>query len=267
VGLDVDVWRDRDGDVVAQGYTVAGVHWLHFPGFGSYRFDETLGPITAIPAPATSADAIRDCHRRFVLPLALHALGVETLHASGVVVPDGVVAFCGYPRTGKSTLAYGLHRRGYPLWADDSVALHASPGIEAVPLPFRIRLRPTAVAFFGGDGATPSPDELPDPRPPHANAGLLTAVFVLSRGTSAEPEAGPRVRRLPPDAAFHAVLAHAQCFSLRNRTRKQRMLEFYLALAARVPVFELRFEPDFDKLAAVLDAVEQATSCCVSGAG
>jgi len=265
-GPDVEVWLDRDGDVVAQGYTVAGQHWLHFPGFASYRFGQTPGAITAIPAAATSADAVRDCHRRFVLPLALQALGIETLHASGVVIADGMVAFCGFPRTGKSTLAYGLHRRGYALWADDSVALHAAPKVEALPLPFRIRLRPTALAFFGAEGLPPPPpDEPPDPRPPHGEPALLAAVFVLIRSTSGEEGAGPRVRRLPPAAAFHAVLSHAQCFSLRDRMRKQRMLELYLALAGQTPVLELRFEPGFDKLAAVLDVIEQAMSGSVPG--
>src|SRR5829696_203522 len=60
---------------------------------------------------------------------ALTAIGVlvpppdqlETLHASAVVAPAGVVAFCARSATGKSTLAASLHRRGYDLWADDAV--------------------------------------------------------------------------------------------------------------------------------------------------
>ena len=262
---EIDVWRDRDGDIVAQGYTAESYHWLHFPGFATYRFGRTPGAVTAIPEPASSIEAVHDRHRRSVLPLALQALGLETLHASGVVVAKGVVAFCGFPRTGKSTLAYGLHHRGYALWADDSVAVHAGRVVEAIPLPFRIRLRPLSLAHFRADGFAPDlQDDSPGSRPAPDAPARLAAVFILTR-TGSDDDTGPRVQRLPGAAAFHAVLSHTQCFSLRERTRKQRMLEVYLALVGQLPVVEIQFRPGFDKLATVLDAIEQAVSGIVLG--
>ena len=62
-------------------------------------------------------------------------------------------------RSGKSTIAYGLHRRGYRLWADDAVALEVSESaITALPLPFDVRLRPATAALFGlGRGRRGSP--------------------------------------------------------------------------------------------------------------
>jgi hypothetical protein len=254
-GLELDVWRDRDGDVVAEGYTTEHHHWLRLPGFATYRFGRMPGPITAIPVPGTAREAVADCHRRFVLPLALQAFRLEVLHASGIVVPDGVVALCGLPRTGKSTLAFGLHRRGYPLWADDSVALDVGDRVAAIPVPFQIRLRPASRAYF--EAETGPTSTLPAATAPLATqaAAPLAAIFVLSR---IRDGAGPRAHRLRAAAAPPALLHHAQCFTLRDRARKQRMVEQYLAIAGRVPVYALRFQPSFHKLPAVLDAVERA---------
>ncbi len=254
-GLEVDLWRDRDGDVVAEGYTTEHHHWLRLPGFATYRFGRAPGAVTAIPAHETSSEAVVDCHRRFVLPLALQAFRLEVLHASGVVIPGGVVALCGLPRTGKSTLAFGLHRRGYPLWADDSVALDATEGVTAIPVPFHIRLRPASRAYFAAE-AGPTSTRPGAAASPASRAGApLAAIFVLSR---IRDGAGPRAQRLRAAAATPALLHHAQCFTLRDRARKQRMLEQYLAIAGRVPVYELRFQPSFRELPAVLDAVEGA---------
>jgi hypothetical protein len=48
-----------------------------------------------------------------------HQAGMYALHASAVRVGDGVAAFVGNTRAGKSTLAAGLAQRGYGVIADD----------------------------------------------------------------------------------------------------------------------------------------------------
>ncbi len=70
-----------------------------------------------------SPDSIEDTYRRGVLPLVLQLRGHEVLHASAVSTASGLLVLCGVSGTGKSTFAYGLSRRGYPLWADDAVVL------------------------------------------------------------------------------------------------------------------------------------------------
>ncbi len=60
--------------------------------------------------------------------------GYEGLHAAAVEAPDGVVAFAGPSGAGKSTLALELVRRGWPLFADDMVALRRAPArVRAYP--------------------------------------------------------------------------------------------------------------------------------------
>jgi hypothetical protein len=65
------------------------------------------------------------------------------------------------------------------------------------------------------------------------------------------------VERVSPSSAFPRLLGHAYCFSLQDAERKRRMIERYLDLAARVPIFELRFQAGLDHLDKMLDALEE----------
>jgi hypothetical protein len=70
-----------------------------------------------------------------IVPLALHLKGHAVLHGSSVLTPRGAVAFLGPSGSGKSTLAAGLARLGFPLLADDAIALRGrrvlgSPGLS-----------------------------------------------------------------------------------------------------------------------------------------
>jgi hypothetical protein len=44
---------------------------------------------------------------------------------------------------------------------------------------------------------------------------------------------------------------------MRDVERKRLMVERYLGLSARLPVFEIRFRPGLDVLPAILDRIEQ----------
>jgi hypothetical protein len=247
-------WLTRDGRVAAYGYSAAGARWLHFPGLATFRFvvpDE----VTAIAPRAPEPERIVDVYRRIVLPLALQAFGYEVLHASAIVSGDGVVAFCALPETGKSTVAYGLGRRGYGLFADDAVVFRAFPGqVQAIPLPFRMRLRPLTRSFFARHGDSRDGDHV---RRSGRSPRSLAAVFVLER-VERSGRASAEVRRLPPGAALPAVLSHAHSFSEHDPVRKRRLVEQYLALVAGLPVFQLRFPPGLEGLGNVLDEVERA---------
>src|SRR5215217_5019656 len=151
---DVQVWREHDGTVIARGHTVDGVHWMDLPGLASFCFGQDVEGVTAFPHWPVREDLILDAYHRSVLPMALQVFGREVLHASAVLTPQGVVALCAVSGTGKSTTAFGLSRRGWPLWADDAVAFEASEsGVAAIPLPFDIRLRSEAATFFDRDAA------------------------------------------------------------------------------------------------------------------
>jgi hypothetical protein len=257
---EMTVWRDQDGRVCAYGCTRDGEHWMHLPSVASYRFGASDREVIAIAHPAASPELIADGYRRTVLPMALQALGREVLHSSAVRLPRGVLGLCAVSGTGKSTIAYGLSRRGHALWADDAVAFDAEARpVLAMSLPFELLLPPSSAAFFDNHREPPrgAPASKSDGRaelPP----APLAAVCVLERVAAEDAAAPLQIRRLSPADAFPAVLAHAYCFSSADRERNHRMVERYLDLVSAVPVFRARLAAGLENLPAILNGIEDA---------
>jgi hypothetical protein len=247
----LEAWHDDRGVLCAYGGTDGGRCWMHFPGLVSFAFDRESEDVTASAPSTIEREVLIATFHRAVLPMVLQARDTEVLHASGVRVPQGVIAFCARSGTGKSTIAFGLGRRGYRMWADDAVAFAGCvTQIRALPLPFALRLRPDAAAHLSAD-PTNGDASVSDAEP-----AALAAVAVLERVDRLGGMA--RVERLRPSAAFPAVLEHAYCFSLREAERRRRMVERYLDLTGRVPVYAIRVESGLERLPATLDAIEHA---------
>lgn len=245
------LWRDNDGRVAAYGCTDGARHWMRMPGVGTFHWRDGSDEMTVAAPPEVTEAVVQDAFRRCVLPMALSTRGCQVLHAGAVLGPEGVVALCARSQTGKSTLSRGLAGRpGRALWGDDAVAFATSgDGVEALPLPFALSLRPASAAHFAGSADAPHAGG-EDPAP-------LAAVLVLRRADG-EGEPVAAARRIPPADAFTAVLEHAYCFDLEGAPRRRDTAEQYLALTARVPVYELRFRTGLEHLEAILDEVERA---------
>jgi hypothetical protein len=222
---------------------------MEIPRIASYVFEVDDPEVVAYPRPEAPDEAVLDGFRRVVLPMALQARGQEVIHASAVLGPQGVLALCAISETGKSTLAFGLGRRGYDLWADDAVAFEVGPtSVDATPLPFALRLRPASAAYFG---VADEPATVQEPKP-----APLAAVCVLERVVDAG-EGG--VERMTSSTAFRSLLTHAYCFDPDESERKRRMVEAYLSLTQRVPVFRVRVAAGLEHLRKLLDAIELST--------
>jgi hypothetical protein len=249
---EASVWRDHAGAVAAYGFTVDGSHWMRLPGIASYRFSAGVDEVASFAEPGVPEERVRAAYHRTVQPLALHALGWEVLHASAVRMGSGVVALCALSRIGKSTLAYALSRRGHAVFADDAVPYDLSGTTpRAVPVPFELHLRPEVASFFGVSGLDRSEEEDGEPVP-------LAALCVLERLDSSRPAGRATVRRIKPSASFTRVLNHAYCFDLESRERRDLMVERYLELVSRVPVFEVRLSDGLVSLEPAVDAIERA---------
>lgn len=248
----VERWCHRNGRLAALGQVVAGRYWMHFPRVASYSFG-CEGEVAVHPCPGVSQELIADRFRRTVLPLALQVRGQEVLHASAVETATGVVGLCAPSMTGKSTLAYSLQARGYPLWADDALAFEVVQGARAHPLPFRIRLRRASAAHFGVvSGKARWQGEMQvraQPRP-------LEAIFVLARAALRQGSV-VELEELPAARAFDALLAHAYYFSLEQTDTKKRMIGHYLKLAACVPVYQVRFKRGLEHLPTTVSALQE----------
>jgi len=248
-----EAWRDPRGRISAYGEIRGDQYWIHLPGLASFSFSRRGEYVAAALTKAVREELVVDAFHRKILPMALQVCGREVLHASAVRAPAGVTAFCGLAETGKSTVAFGLSRRGYPLWADDTVAFEVSPRrSSAVSLPFSMRLRPSAAKVFDVDPNRPShtqTDILPG-----AETVPLAAVCILRRLNGAAPAVA--VRRLGLAEAFAALLDHSCCFTPQDGERKRRMIHNYLDLAAQTPIFDISFQPGFENFPALLDTIE-----------
>lgn len=256
----VHVWRNRHGGVVAYGFEQDGARWMHWPEISAtFRFSSGDAYVTAFPARAGSTTIIWDIFRRTVLPMALQANGFEALHASAVMSGSSVVAFCAASETGKSTLAYGLSRKGFPEWADDGVVFRMDEkGPVALPLPFEVRLRPDARHIFGDEApvSTRFQDNGPGDQRHQAPAPFAT-IGLLSRAAAGTFAGSARIRALKPAEAFPAVLVHAHEFNPFNVERRARMLQTYLELVAIVPILSIEFVPRHDDFHSLLNAIAE----------
>lgn len=87
------------------------------------------------------------------LGVLLHQRGFLVLHCSAVSINGEVVAFCGWPQEGKSTIAAALNKKGYPLVVDDVMAIRF--GINNEPFVFssfpRIKLYKHVINHIGDE--------------------------------------------------------------------------------------------------------------------
>lgn len=247
------MWREEDGSVAAYGYTVRGEQFLQMPGVAIYR----LNPgqfVCAAPETGVDAETVTDSYRRSALPMSLQLRGMEVLHASGVDSDRGVTAICGRSTMGKSTIAYALSRRGYALWADDAIAVQPEDNsVSCLPLPGAIRLRPSSRKYFEAERKLHAITALPLSQ----RSRPLASILVIERMTRAATLVNPSLEPICGAPALREILPHAHCFTLRNRQRKQTMLQQYASIADRVPVFRLVYGTGLKILPAVLDLIEQ----------
>jgi hypothetical protein len=256
----VHVWHNRRGGIVATGFNSAGYDWMAWPYLATYRFRSADPFITAFLEPNAPMDVVWDTYRRSVLPMALQATGLEALHASAVVSRSRVIAFCAVSETGKSTVAFGLRRRGFPQWSDDAVVFQADPeGATALPLPFEVRLRSQSREMFGHEAPafTHFEDDGPGEQV-HTDPAPLGAICLLSRADRLGSGDATDIRALDRASAFPALLTHAHVFNPFDEGRRRRMLQTYLDLVATVPVYEVAFAAGADRLSTVLDEVATA---------
>ena len=223
---------------------------LHYDHTGGFRVEDGRR-IVVDAAVDTSERLARHLILGVCTGVALHQKGHLTLHASAVGLEDGVAAFIGWKRRGKSTTASALHASGARLVTDDIVAI--PPGNDATVLPGfpQMRLDPEAVAATRGA----TPEALPrlhadyrkrigradrrfqrEPRP-------LRCLYLLEWGNDFE------VEPLSPRDAFVRLLQHsyAQRF-LGNTAATPSHFEKVNRLVKAVPVVRLERPRDLDRL-------------------
>jgi hypothetical protein len=250
---DVHVWFNRQGGVVARGFREAGYYWMAWPDLATYRFAPGDAAVTAFPIAGAPLDIIWDVYRRTVAPMALQVHGWEALHASAIVSDGGLVAFSAVSETGKSTLAYALRLRGFPQWSDDGVVFRVDDHAFATPLPFQARLRPGSRDLLGHTDTRREFEENSAGEQQFAAPLPIKVIALLNRRT--DDSDAVQIRSVPSTEAFTALLIHAHEFDPGDVERRGRMMQTYLELVARVPVYEVSFSSGRARLAGLVDAI------------
>jgi hypothetical protein len=248
-------WRDKAGQLVGRAYVEDGKHVVELDGIARFTFAEGGPEVVAAPAPGVADELVAEYFRRWIIPVAVQVRGVEVLHASAVVFSQGVAAFSAASEAGKSTLAYGLSTRGYRIWTDDALAFDTVSGEpHAVPLPFRLRLRPPAAIHFGFEPGGPSGTVVAESDTGESKAAPIKVLFLLERSST-----GPAADFEPMDAieAFPALVEQSYHFGSEEGERKRALLSRYLTLATVIPVYRLRMTAGLDRLDLVLDGIEE----------
>lgn len=118
---------------------IKGVRYQAAPGEFLLRVDNVArfyvqdgNRITIMPEAGAGVDDILIFLMGSAFGALLHQRNILVLHGSAIAVNGGSVAFCGPSGIGKSTLAAGLHQRGYPFLADDLCAIAMFEGRPAV---------------------------------------------------------------------------------------------------------------------------------------
>jgi hypothetical protein len=154
--LTLDVARepvlDRRGELVAWAETDAGsvfataatddglAVWCSVTG--SYLLSADPPRVVVEPAPGILPWQLEHRLLSTIVPTLLADRGDLMLHASAVVAGGQAVLFCGPSGRGKSTLALVLSREGFPVLAEDGVAVAEGPdGPEAWPGARDVRMK------------------------------------------------------------------------------------------------------------------------------
>jgi hypothetical protein len=245
---------NEDGHEVSEGDVR-----LAFENVGAFRIRDGE-EIVVEPCPGADAAVVRLSLLGPALGVLLHQRGLLVLHASSVVM-DGAVAFLGESEWGKSTTAAALYRAGWPLVADDLLAVDLRSGSPVVPAAFpQVKLWPESVEALGIEPhrmRTIHPDL--EKRALRAAAGFhdddelpLSRVYVLSDG----PEIGAEV--LGEQEAFLELVRHSYAASLlRDSKTEHAHFEQCSSLAATGSVRRLTLGGSIERIPELIRAVEE----------
>jgi hypothetical protein len=245
--------------------------WIIWPGIAVFQFDPAFDVVEVVPTGKLLADCspadfqyLQELYQRSVLPFVMQLRGWECIHASAVVSAKGILVICGKSGQGKSTLAAGLAKHGYPLWADDAVTFSIQDQrVISQALPFKLKVLEDSQQLLSALYSKKSPG-LPDPGTkidvpsaefiPFQSTFPLACLVILnpSPNTRSDPEL---VTLLSPAKAFPEILVHAYSITY-TPVYKERFLSRYLSLVNQVPVYRANFAKGTDHFIHLVDAVE-----------
>ncbi len=253
---EVDPWLDQTGRPYAWSHSKGCNHWIYWDQIARFDFDNNSPYVTVHALPSAGHDSLNEIYLEHILPLVLTTRGFEVIHASAIQSPGGVLAFAAFTGTGKSSTAYALHSRGFPIWADDAVVFQIERDeVISTPIPFSVRLFPDMLSSIENSLFTGQAQKNIDPYRFQEKLPLV-GIYLLERMETWNFQRPIQVTRLPLETAFTRLLPHAYAFEQHNPERTQQLAASYLSLASRIPIFQLCYSSNRDALPEFITALE-----------
>jgi hypothetical protein len=238
-------------------------------------FIDAKGPSIACIAVTDGTDdaTLRHLVIDHVLPRVLNLLGFDALHATAVVVNDGVCAFVAEAGTGKSTLAASFHLAGYPAFCDDCLVLRPTRPLSALPAYPGVRLWEESFHALGGAAESlgmPVAQYTAKTRHLGGAEGFrteplpLARIYLLDRASrdGSAPASTPRLQHLKPGDALSALIAATFPLDITDKAMLTRHFRLLSRVAAEVPIRRLSIPTDF---AALPDVRSLILADCAAG--
>lgn len=181
-----------------------------------------------------------------ILGFMLRLRDITCLHASGIVIDDQVLAFCGFSGSGKSTLAAKFATRGYPVITDDVMPItrHDNQFFVNSGYP-RLRLYP---------GSFKEQDELPrlSRHVDKCYLDLTAGKYLFHRGSlrlhsiyifdwgKRNSHIQPKIRPISSGGALSLLAANTYRNELLDFSMKGNEFEILGNLVSKVPVKQLQ---------------------------
>jgi len=204
-----------------------------------------------------------------VLSCALLKQGIESLHATVVVIQGRAVAFLGDCGYGKSSLGAACLRAGHAVLTDDmlvtSVPDQQQPFVVAHPGPPRIKLFPKiARTLLGrhrsGTPMNPGTTKLIIPLSPREHCGQavpLRALYILRPPNSRRALKHVTIRPLTQRQACLKLIANTFNTIMTEPARLAQQFTWAARLAGAVPVKSLSYPRSLADIPAVLAAIHK----------
>jgi hypothetical protein len=247
--------------------SVAGYN-LSYAGVATFEIAD--GRITAYDWQPEKQELLEIFFLGPALAFYLEQLGIPAVHAAAVVVGKRAVAFLGSKSGGKSSLAAGFVQHGYPLLADDILALELRDGaIQARPAYPQMRLWPEQARHFLGherelEFVHPAYPKYRVPVGPGTFGTFcptprsLACIYLPERRDPARHGTAVQITPLTRVTAVMALIRHSFIASLvQAADRQAERLAFFAQLAQQVPLRRLRYPNGLEYLPQVRHALLQ----------
>jgi len=257
-----------DGSVWIATGKIGSNFLFRFPSYSDFLFSPATGQITCYPRRETDIGTVRHLLLDHIFPLILHFRGFTVLHASAVADPSGgAMVFVGKSGAGKSTFAASLCKEGFPLLADDCLAIDVEGDEpQAIPVYAGLRLWSNSTEQLEwNSNAFPTVAQYTDKkRVPVASTGLryesgparISTIFLFNPdGYEAR---AIKLRHLSLRDGMIRLLESSYCLDPEDKQKNEVDFHRLSKLAQAIPILQVDFPYDFSQFPQLREAVLSA---------